>query len=214
MAISATADSAEDARDWLRRRTFAGAGFDPEELAARRRAQGLSVSVALPARDAAGTVGAIVEAVRERWTGPGGLVDQVVVIDSDSVDDTAREAADAGAEVHRARDVLPDLGWRPGKGEALWKSLAVTSGDLVVWIDADLDPFDPDFVPGLLGPLLHEPAVGYVKGFYRRDLHGRPGDGGRVTEICARPLDRALRPRARRLRAAAGRRGGRPARAC
>jgi glucosyl-3-phosphoglycerate synthase len=181
-------DITEDARRWMRRRTFSGAGFDPEELAARKRDLGLRATVALPARDAADTVGAIVEAVRSRWTGPDGLVDQVVVIDSDSVDDTSRIAAEAGAEVHRAREILPELGWHPGKGEALWKSLAVADGDLIVWLDADVAPFDPDFVPGLLGPLLHEPAVGYVKGFYRRPLHGRPDDGGRVTEICARPL--------------------------
>jgi glucosyl-3-phosphoglycerate synthase len=186
--VRSSGEEAGEAQDWLRRRTFAGAGFDPEQLAARKAAGGLRVSVALPARDVEDTVGPIVEAVRARWTGPGGLVDEVVVIDSDSSDDTARAAAEAGAEVHRARDVLPELGRHPGKGEALWKSLAVTAGDLVVWLDADLAPFDPDFVPGLLGPLLHEPAIGYVKGFYRRDLHGRPGDGGRVTEICARPL--------------------------
>lgn len=174
--------------EWLRRRSFVGAAFDPEELAHRRRALGVSVSVALPSRDVADTVGAIVAAVRERWTGAGGLVDQVVVIDSDSVDGTARAAAEAGAEVHRARDLLPGLAPEPGKGEALWKSLEVVTGDLVVWLDADVAPADPAFVPGLLGPLLHLPEVGYVKAAYRRDLHGGADDGGRVTEICARPL--------------------------
>lgn len=173
---------------WLARRTFAGAAFDPEELIARKRAQGACISVALPARDVADTVGAIVEAVRTEWAGPRGLVDQIVVIDSDSSDATARAAREAGAEVHRARDILPGLGGEPGKGEALWKSLAVVRGDLVVWLDSDLAPFDPAFVPGLVGPLLHVPEVSYVKALYRRDLHGSEGDGGRVTEICARPL--------------------------
>lgn len=148
----------------------------------------MRVSVALPSRDVADTVGGIVAAVRECWTGARGLVDQVVVIDSDSADDTARVAAAAGAEVHRARDLLPGLAPEPGKGEALWKSLEVVTGDLVVWLDADVAPFDPRFVPGLLGPLLHLPEVGYVKAAYRRDLHGGEDDGGRVTEICARPL--------------------------
>ncbi len=174
--------------EWLRRRTFAGAGFDPADLIARKRSQGIRVSVALPARDVAGTVGAIVEAVRAAWMGPRGLVDQIVVIDSGSRDATARVAADAGAEVVRAHDVLPGLRAEPGKGEALWKSLAVVSGDLVVWLDADVEPFDAAFVPGLLGPLLRFPEIDYVKAFYRRDLHGRQDDGGRVTEICARPL--------------------------
>jgi len=155
---------------------------------ARRRAHGVGVSVCLPAKDVAGTVGPIVEAIRREWMGPRPLADQIVVIDSGSSDDSAGEAAEAGAEVMRAADILPDIPPRPGKGEALWKSLAVVTGDLVVWLDADVHPFDPAFVPELLGPLLHCPGVDYVKGFYRRDLGDRRGDGGRVTEICARPL--------------------------
>jgi len=174
--------------EWLRRRTFAGAGFDPDELLARQRAQGARVSVALPARDVADTVGAIVDAVRSEWTGARRLVDQIVVIDSGSSDATACVAAAAGAEVFRAHEIVPGLSPEPGKGEALWKSLAVVTGDLVIWLDADVEPFDPAFVPGLLGPLLHVPEVAYVKALYRRDLHGREDDGGRVTEICARPL--------------------------
>ena len=173
---------------WLRHRTFAGTDFDPDELGARKRSQGARVSVALPARDVADTVGAIVEAVRAEWMGPRGLVDQIVVIDSGSRDSTWRTASEAGAEVVRAHEILPDLSPEPGKGEALWKSLAVVTGDLVVWLDADVAPFDPAFVPGLLGPLLHDPGIDYVKAFYRRDLHGRRDEGGRVTEICARPL--------------------------
>lgn len=173
---------------WLRCRTFDGAGFDSDELARRIRRQDVRVSVALPARDVADTVGAIVEAVRREWMGRRPLVHQLVVIDSGSRDETASVAAEAGAEVFRAHEILPGLPPEQGKGEALWKSLAVVSGDLVVWVDADLERFDPAFVPGLLGPLLHEPEVAYVKGFYRRDLDGRRDDGGRVTEICARPL--------------------------
>ena len=172
---------------WLARRTFAGRSFDADDLVALKRSQGARVSVALPARDVAGTVGPIVSAVRAEWVAAG-LVDQIVVIDSDSSDATARAAREAGAEVHRARDILPGLGGLPGKGEALWKSLAVVTGDLVVWLDADVAPFDPAFVPGLLGPLLHLPDVSYVKALYRRDLHGSEDEGGRVTEICARPL--------------------------
>jgi glucosyl-3-phosphoglycerate synthase len=174
--------------EWLARRTFRGADFDPERLAARKRALGLGVSVCLPALDVADTVGAIVEAVRSRWRDEVGLVDQVAVIDGRSSDDTARVAAEAGAEVFREDEVLPEAGSRRGKGEALWKSLAAVSGDLVVWLDSDVREFDPAFVPGLLGPLLIEPGVGYVKALYRRPLGDGPEGGGRVTEICARPL--------------------------
>jgi glucosyl-3-phosphoglycerate synthase len=115
-----------------------------------------------------------------------------VVIDSDSEDDTYAVAENAGAVVHRARDIRPDLGTVPGKGEAMWKSLFVTSGDLLVFIDADLLDWDTHFVPGLLGPLLTTPEVQLVKGFYERPY--ADGDtvaayeGGRVTELVARPM--------------------------
>jgi glucosyl-3-phosphoglycerate synthase len=126
--------------------------------------------------------------VRRHWVEEVGLVDQVAIVDCDSVDDTVRVAAEAGAEVFRAVQVLPQEGARPGKGEALWKSLAAVSGDLVVWLDSDVRDFDPGFVPGLLGPLLTDPEIRYVKAFYRRPLGEAPAGGGRVTEICARPL--------------------------
>lgn len=119
------------------------------------------------------------------------LADQIVVIDSGSSDHTARVAAGSGAEVFRAHEILPDLTPEPGKGEALWKSLTVVRGNLVVWLDADVEPFDPAFVPSLLGPLLHVPEVNYVKALYRRALHG---DGGWATEICARPLINRFSP--------------------
>jgi glucosyl-3-phosphoglycerate synthase len=117
-------------------------------------------------------------------------VDEVVVIDSDSSDGTAAVASAAGATVHRARDIAPELGGYPGKGEALWKSLFVTSGDLLVFVDADLTRWGPHFVTGLLGPLLADPGVLLVKGFYAR-IASDPSvstEGGRVTELVARPL--------------------------
>jgi glucosyl-3-phosphoglycerate synthase len=114
------------------------------------------------------------------------------VMDSDSTDATSEVAAKAGAAVYRAREVAPRLGGFPGKGEALWKSLLVTTGDLLVFVDADLTHWGPHFVTGLLGPLLDDPEVLLVKGFYER-LYGRgdgsvSADGGRVTELVARPL--------------------------
>lgn len=150
-----------------------------------------TVSLVVPARNEAATVGDVVTRVRERLVDTAALLDEVVVIDSDSTDGTAQAAADAGAVVHRAAEIRPDLGWAPGKGEAMWKSLFVTRGDVLVFMDADLREWDTHFVPGLLGPLLTDPQVALVKGFYERPLDvegGGPYDGGRVTELVARPL--------------------------
>jgi glucosyl-3-phosphoglycerate synthase len=174
--------------EWLRSRTFAGAGFDPERLAAARATAGLSVSVVLPALEVADTIGPICAAVRERWMGPGGLVDELVVVDGGSADGTAAAARAAGAAVVREDELLPAAGPGRGKGEAMWKSLAATTGDLVAWLDADVEDFDPAFVPGLLGPLLTVPEIQYVKAAYPRPLGNSGEDGGRVTEIAARPL--------------------------
>ncbi|MGL5909647.1 MAG: glucosyl-3-phosphoglycerate synthase [Phycicoccus sp.] len=156
------------------------------------------VSVVIPARDEQDTVGAVVDAVRRAWVDDVPLVDELVVVDSDSVDATASRARDAGAVVHAARDVLPGLGEAQGKGEALWKSLHVTAGDLLVFLDSDLLEWGPHFVSGLLGPLLTEPGVALVKAVYDRPLldeHGREAErGGRVTELVARPLLALHRP--------------------
>ena len=126
------------------------------------------------------------------------LVDELLVIDSDSTDGTAEVARAAGADVVATADVLPAHGTRPGKGEALWKSLAATTGDLVVFLDADLLGDVAHFVPGLLGPLLTDPQIAYVKGCYTRPLEldgaPQPAGGGRVTELTARPLLNALWP--------------------
>jgi glucosyl-3-phosphoglycerate synthase len=149
------------------------------------------VSLVVPARNEAATVGDVVTRVREALVETVALLDEIVVVDSDSTDATYDVAVDAGAVVHRAAEIRPDLGTRPGKGEAMWKSLFVTSGDVLVFMDADLLDWDTHFVPGLLGPLLTDPVVALVKGFYERpmlDGHGGPLDGGRVTELVARPV--------------------------
>jgi glucosyl-3-phosphoglycerate synthase len=147
-----------------------------------------TVSLVVPARNEAATVGDVVGRVRERLVDTVRLLDEIVVIDSDSTDDTGAVAADAGAVVHRAAEIRPDLGTHPGKGEAMWKSLFVTKGDVLVFMDADLLDWDTHFVPGLLGPLLIAPDVELVKGFYERPLGDAPYEGGRVTELVARPL--------------------------
>jgi glucosyl-3-phosphoglycerate synthase len=150
---------------------------------------GRAVSLVVPARNEAGTVGDVVTRVREALVDTVSLLDEVVVIDSDSTDATYAVATDAGAAVHRSSEIRPDLGTYPGKGEAMWKSLFVTSGEVIVFMDADLTDWDTHFVPGLLGPLLTDPAVGLVKGFYERPgVDGGALDGGRVTELVARPL--------------------------
>jgi len=152
------------------------------------------VSLVVPARNEAGTVGGVVGRVRERLVDTVSLVDEIVVIDSDSVDATYDVAVSAGADVHRASEIRPDLGTHPGKGEAMWKSLFVTDGDLIVFMDADLTDWDTHFVPGLLGPLLSWPEVQLVKGYYERPGEQGPLDGGRVTELVARPLINLLYP--------------------
>lgn len=180
----------DEVATWTRSRSYRSDAWTPEHLT---RCKGdLRVSVVLPARDEATTVGLIVSAVRERLVEAVPLVDEVVVLDSHSTDRTAAVARRAGAVVHHQAEVLPELGDRTGKGEALWKALHVTSGDVIAYVDADLRDFDPQFVVGLLGPLLTDPAVDFVKAFYDRPLHSGdvvlPAGGGRVTELVARPL--------------------------
>jgi glucosyl-3-phosphoglycerate synthase len=176
---------------WLRRRTSRWRDWPERPLSERKQALGVTVSVVIPARNEERTVAGVVSAI-VRLAADTGLIDEVVVMDSDSTDATGAVAAQAGAAVHRARDVAPELGGWPGKGEALWKSLLVTKGDLLVFVDADLTHWGPHFVTGLLGPLLADPQVLLVKGFYERLYAAGDGsvtaDGGRVTELVARPL--------------------------
>jgi glucosyl-3-phosphoglycerate synthase len=184
--------------DWFERRTWnASVDVDLDVLLTRKRAQAQRVSVVLPARNEAATVGEIVRAVRRDLVAAG-LVDEVLVIDSRSVDDTAAVARAAGATVVRQGDVLPEAGDRPGKGEAMWKALAIAEGDLLVFLDADLEEFDSRFVSRLLTPLLLDADVHLVKGMYERPLPAGdgllPSGGGRVTELVARPLINAFWP--------------------
>lgn len=174
---------------WFERRTSHMRDWDADVLAGNK--QGRRISVVLPARNESATVGTIVSSIRTALCEQTPLVDEIVVIDSRSTDNTAEVAAQAGATVYHQDEIRPDLAPGEGKGEALWKSLFVVNGDLLVFIDADLVSFTPDYVTGLLGPLLTDPDVVYVKACYDRPLTGAPGsayDGGRVTELVARPL--------------------------
>ena len=176
------------AASWYSRRT---SHWTDWEAAALVDAKGASrVSVVIPARNEAPTIGGIVAGIRHELMDRHPLVDELVVIDSDSTDGTAVIAADNGATVHAARSIRPDLGGYAGKGEAMWKSLFVTTGQTIAFIDADLTGWGTHFVAGLLGPMLADPAVRLVKGFYDRVLEDgstrHAPQGGRVTELVAR----------------------------
>jgi glucosyl-3-phosphoglycerate synthase len=175
---------------WFRDATTRAADWPAADLVRRKGRHRVSVVVA--ARNEQATIGGIVAGIRRELVEELPLVDELVVMDSDSTDRTGAVARDAGAQVYEVRDVRPDLGRHPGKGEALWKSLFVTSGDLLVFIDADLTRWGTHFVSGLLGPLLTSTGVQLVKGYYDRILDDGSGRqsvaGGRVTELVARPL--------------------------
>ncbi|MCB1249938.1 MAG: glucosyl-3-phosphoglycerate synthase [Acidimicrobiales bacterium] len=175
-------------------RRFHAGDHRVDELCATKAASGLRTTVCLPARDEAATIGAIVTTIVAELGGPGGLVDEVLVVDDHSTDATADAAAAAGARVVGAQQVLDGYGTGPGKGGAMWKGLHEAHGDLIVWCDADVRDFTAGFVSGLLGPLLQHPDVAFVKGFYERPIDGNAVGGGRVTELVARPLLSLLFP--------------------
>jgi glucosyl-3-phosphoglycerate synthase len=153
------------------------------------------ITVVLPTRAVADTIGPIVERLR----GLDPLIDQIVVVDACSEDGTPELAAAAGAEVHQESELLSDFGQALGKGDAMWRALEVVRGELVVYLDSDTRDFAPHFATGLIGPLLCDPGMQFVKGFFRRPYLGPGGeelaaDGGRVTELAARPLLSAFYP--------------------
>ncbi|MEV7523157.1 glucosyl-3-phosphoglycerate synthase [Streptomyces sp. NPDC091371] len=189
----------EEVERWLADRSWSAADRPLDQLLDRKRAAGTTVSVVLPALDEEPTVGAIVEVIRRELIEglPVPLVDELVVIDSGSSDRTAEVAAKAGARVVHRDEILPRIPPLPGKGEVLWRSLLATTGDIVCFVDADLRDFSASFVSGIVGPLLTEPDVQFVKAMYDRPLGDAPGQGGRlggaeqggrVTELVARPL--------------------------
>jgi glucosyl-3-phosphoglycerate synthase len=178
---------------WFAENTFHSKEFAAiGELVRLKEQQGLSISLVLPTLNEEETIGPIIECIQEDLQRRYPLIDEMILVDSRSRDRTTTIAAAHGVPVYVHQDVLPEEGSYHGKGEALWKSLSITRGDLVAWIDTDIANIHARFVYGILGPLLREPRIGYVKGFYRRPL--RQGDvlheaaGGRVTELMARPL--------------------------
>lgn len=178
----------EEVERWLTDRSWSVADRPLHRILAAKRAGGQTVSVVLPALNEEATVGEIVSVIRHDLVLQVPLVDEVVVVDSGSTDRTAEAAAAAGATVVHRDTILPRLPAVPGKGEVLWRSLLVTRGDIVCFVDADLREFSSDFVSGIVGPLLTEPDVHLVKAMYDRPLGSAAGQGGRVTELMARPL--------------------------
>ncbi len=178
---------------WFAENTFHSKEFASlSELVRMKEQQHLTISLVLPTLNEEQTIGSIIECMQENLQRRQPLIDDMLVIDSQSEDRTASIARSLGVTVYVHQEVLPECGSYSGKGEALWKSLSLATGDIIAWIDTDIANIHPKFVYGLLGPLLREPRIGYVKGFYRRPL--RQGDvlhessGGRVTELTARPL--------------------------
>jgi len=178
---------------WFAENTYHAEEFgDLDRLLAAKRAQGLRISLALPALNEEQTVGHVIRTLRRALVQKVPLVDEMVLVDSASTDKTRQIARSLNVPVHVHQEVLRELGARPGKGEALWKSLYLTRGDILIWTDTDIVNIHPRFVYGLLGPLIMHPEIQFVKGFYRRPLkvgnRQQAGGGGRVTELTARPL--------------------------
>ena len=173
-------------------RSFHHSRFPVELLRERKRE---TVTVVLPAREVADTIGEIVQ----RLQALDGLIDQILVVDAASKDGSADVAARLGADVHQESELLPEFGRALGKGDAMWRALAVARGDLVAYLDSDTRHFSPHFATGMLGPLICEHDVQFVKGYFRRPFTTSDGDdstidGGRVTELTARPLLSAFYP--------------------
>ncbi len=178
---------------WFAENTFHAHEFaDIKKLVAMKEKQDVTISVGLPTLNEEKTIGLVIKRVKGALMDRAPLIDQVVVIDSDSTDRTVEIATELGVPVVSHPKVLPQTGTYRGKGEALWKSLHVLDGDIVCWIDTDIRNIQPRFVYGLLGPLLRESRIQYVKGFYQRPIAEGdkivPEGGGRVTELMARPL--------------------------
>ena len=184
---------------WFAESSFHHGEFaDLGRLMDLKERQGLTISAVLPTLDESATIGPIVRRARTELMEKVPFLDELLVIDSDSEDDTREIAEAEGARVVRHPDILSRYGSYRGKGEALWKSLYETSGDLVVWSDTDIQDWHPRFLYGTVGPLLAEPRIGYVKAFYQRPIveggQLKEGGGGRVTDLVARPLNNLVFP--------------------
>lgn len=185
-----------DAAEWFRHRSYDYRTFSElGSLGERKRRLGLTVSLVLPCRNVADTIGGIVDEVHtinERAPSGAPLVDQILAVDADSEDITVEVAARHGAEVYSENELMSSYGGAHGKGDAMWRSLSVAWGDLIMFADTDTRNFSPQLVYGILGPILRVPQVRYVKAAYRRPFKKEesvePDGGGRVTELTTKPL--------------------------
>ncbi|HET7010528.1 MAG TPA: glucosyl-3-phosphoglycerate synthase [Anaerolineales bacterium] len=178
---------------WFAENTFQADEFaDLQRLVELKQKQGVTISLAMPSLNEEATVARVIRILRRALMDRAPLLDEIVLVDSRSTDRTRSIAARLGIPVFIHQELLPRLGEREGKGEALWKSLLVTRGDILAWVDTDIVNMHPRFIYGILGPLLQDPRIHFVKGFYRRPLKvgskTQAGGGGRVTELTARPL--------------------------
>jgi glucosyl-3-phosphoglycerate synthase len=180
-------------RAWFARNSFHHSEFgDLAELIALKKSRGVTVTLVLPAREVADTIGEVITEVSTLVHHGDSLVDQTLVVDADSADGTADIAAELGAEVFSENRLMPDYGKALGKGDAMWRSLAEARGDIVMFADADSRNFSAHFISGTLGPLLRDERIAMVKAAYRRPFAEgttkREDGGGRVTELMAKPL--------------------------
>jgi glucosyl-3-phosphoglycerate synthase len=187
------------AERWAKARSFHHSLYPPERIAAERDR---SVSVCLPARECAETVGQVVGALAKLRQ--AGVIDEIVVVDAASADGTAAVARRAGAIVWQEAELMPAYGPVLGKGDAMWRALSALSGELVCFLDADSEGFSAHFATGLLGPLVCEPGISFVKGFYRRpfaqaEVEDADG-GGRVNRLTARPALQVFYPELAQVR--------------
>lgn len=178
---------------WFAENTFHGDEFgDLKQLMELKKTQGVTISLALPALNEEKTVSNVITTIKTALKDNIPLIDEIILIDSNSTDRTREIAKSLGIKTYIHQQLLPELGAREGKGEALWKSLLVTKGDIVAWVDTDIVNIQPRFVYGVIGPLLLNPQIQFVKGFYQRPLKEggkvKASGGGRVTELTARPL--------------------------
>jgi len=178
---------------WLKHNTFHhGAFWDLQPMVAEKQKQGLTISLCIPTLNEEKTIGKEVVIFKSELMNRYPLLDEIAIIDSGSEDRTLEVAKSFGADVYLSADILPDVGFKRGKGENLWKAIHQLKGDIIVYVDADIKNIRPRFVYGLVAPLIYRPEIKYVKAFYERPLAystgTRPSGGGRVTEILVRPL--------------------------
>ncbi len=169
-----------------------------ENLVAKKN--GRTISVCIPARNEAATIAPILLRIRRELMDAHPLVDQLIVMDHESTDQTAEVASECGATVISANEVMSQFGPALGKGDVLWRSVEASTGDIVVWLDADLASFTAQYVTALVEPMLNDETIALVRANYQRTLHGEGDEGGRVTELTARPILKLLFPELAHIR--------------